>query len=162
MSLRQVAGCINSSGKTVLPFQYDGIKIAALRAVVYTRSGNQYKYGLIDLTNKLLIPLQYNDIDPLGSLRFAVENSSHKLALFTEEGKQLTDFNIDSISAYQKNYAIVYKGERQGLIDRDGQIKAEPVYREIKFTDDQIQVRLPASRHAGTKTTDDPSRLAAM
>jgi hypothetical protein len=142
-SLRIVAGCINSSGKVVVPLQYDGLKISALRAIVYTRSGNQYKYGLIDLTNKLIIPQQYNDIQPLGSLRFAVENTTRKLAIFTEEGRQLTDFTIDSISFYQKNFAIIYQGERQGLIDRDGHIKANPIYREIKIADNEIQARLP-------------------
>lgn len=143
MSLRQVAGCVNSTGKVVIPFQYDGLKISALRAIVYTRSGNQYKYGLIDLSNRILIPQQYQDIRPLGSLRFAVENASRKLAIFTEEGKQLTDFAIDSISGYQKNFAVIYQNDRQGLIDRDGHIKAEPSYREIKISEGDIQARLP-------------------
>jgi hypothetical protein len=143
MSLRQVAGCLNSSGKIVIPFQYDGLRISALRAIVYTRSGNQYKYGLIDLSNKLLIPQQYNDIQPLGSLRFAVENTNRKLAIFTEEGRQLTDFSIDSISAFQRNYAVIYQSDKQGLIDRDGHVKADPIYREIKITESDIQSRLP-------------------
>lgn len=143
MSLRQVAGCINSSGKVVVPFQYDGLKISALRAIVYTRSANQYKYGLIDLSNKLLIPQQYNDIRPLGSLRFAVENASRKLAIFTEEGKQLTEFSIDSISGFQKNFAVIYESDKQGLIDRDGHIKADPIYREIRINENEILARLP-------------------
>lgn len=142
MSLRQTAGCINSSGKVVIPFQYDGLKVSALRAIVYTRSENQYKYGLVDLTNKVLIPQQYTDIQPLGSLRFSVENAAHKFAVFTEEGKQLTDFTLDSISSFQRNYAVFYQNERQGLIDRDGHIKAEPIYREIKIAGDQINARL--------------------
>jgi hypothetical protein len=52
LSLRIVAGCLNTSGKEVIPFQYDGINLSISHAVVFTKVGNQYKYGLIDLDNK--------------------------------------------------------------------------------------------------------------
>ena len=80
------AGCLNTSGKEVLPFQYDGIKLYFLRAIVFTKIGNQFKYGLIDLENKILIPQQYKNIYSIGSLRYAVENFENKMALFTENG----------------------------------------------------------------------------
>ena len=136
LSLRVVAGCLNTSGKEVIPFQYDGINLSSLHAVVFTKVGNQYKYGLIDLENKTLIPQQYKSIHSIGSLRYAVENFENKMALFTESGKQVTNFSIDSISTFKKNYAIIYQGGRQGVVDRDGQIKADPTFREIRIDDD--------------------------
>ena len=136
MSLRVVAGCLNTSGKEVIPFQYDGIGLSSMHAVVFTKVGNQYKYGLIDLENKTLIPQQYKSIYSIGSLRYAVENFENKVALFTENGKQVTNFSIDSLSSFKKNYAIIYQNGRQGLIDRDGQIKADPTFREIRIDDD--------------------------
>lgn len=135
LSLRMVTGCINAAGKEVIPFDYDGLSFASLRAVVFTKIGNQFKYGLIDLQNKTLIPQQYQRIYPIGSLRFAVENFDNKLALFTDNGKAITPFTIDSLSAFRKGYAIVYQEGRQGLADRDGQIKLEPKYREISIPD---------------------------
>jgi WG containing repeat len=136
LSLRTVTGCLNTSGKEILPFQYDGIKLYSLRAVVFTKIGNQYKYGLVDLENKTLIPQQYKNIHSIGSLRYAVENFENRMALYSDNGKQITPFNIDSISSFKKNFAIIYQDSQQGLIDRDGEIKAFPTYREIRIDDD--------------------------
>jgi len=136
VSLRTVSGCLNTSGKEVVPFEYDGVKVYSLRAIVFTKIGNQFRYGLIDLENKTLIPQQYKRIKFMGSLRYAVENFENKTALFTENGKQVTSFSIDSISAFKKGHAIVYQNGQQGLMDREGQIKADPIFREIRIDDD--------------------------
>lgn len=135
-TVRIQAGCINTSGKEVIPFQYDGLRITSFRAIVYVKNGHQFRHGLIDLENKLLIPIQYQNIYPLGSLRYGVENFDHKTAIFSEDGKQITSFMIDSLSTYKKDYAVVYQNQRQGLIDRQGQLKLEPTYREIRINDD--------------------------
>jgi hypothetical protein len=135
-SLRNAQGCVSTDGKEVIPFQYDGIKLNSLRAIVYTKIGNVYKFGLIDLQNKTLIPQQFKDIHSIGSLRYAVENFENKSALFGDDGKQITTFNIDSISVFRKNYAIIHQNLQQGLIDREGQIKIEPTFREIQIHED--------------------------
>ncbi|MEO7989612.1 MAG: WG repeat-containing protein [Chryseolinea sp.] len=136
LSLRTVTGCVSLSGKEIIPFEYDGIKISSLRAIVFTKIGNQFKYGLIDLTNRTLIPQQYKNIQPLGSLRYAIENFDKKTALFTDNGKQITEFNIDSLSTFKQNTAIIYQNLQQGLIDREGSVQIEAIYREIKINDD--------------------------
>ncbi|WP_276367103.1 WG repeat-containing protein [Chryseolinea sp. H1M3-3] len=135
-SLQIVCGIITSSGKEVIPFLYHDIKVSSLRAIVFTRQGNQYKYGLVDLENRILIPQQFKNIRSIGSLRYAVENFENKWALYTEDGKQISSFTIDSISTFQKNYAVVYQGLYQGLIDREGVMKVEAKYREIKINND--------------------------
>lgn len=136
LSLRMVAGCINTAGKEVLPFLYDGIQLSNQRAIVYTFIGNQYRYGLVDLENKALIPQQYHAISAVGTLRYAVENFENKIALFSDAGKQMTGFSIDSISPYKKNYAIIYQASSQGLLDAQGNIRIQPLYREIRIDDD--------------------------
>ncbi|MBL7859395.1 MAG: WG repeat-containing protein [Cyclobacteriaceae bacterium] len=135
LSLRFAAGCINTSGKVMIPFQYDGLSISSLRAIVIVRSGNQFLHGLIDLSNTILIPIKYRSIYPLGSLRYAAENFEKKISIYTDTGKQITDFSIDSISAYKKNYAIIFQNHRQGIIDRDGNVKVESRFREIHIDD---------------------------
>lgn len=142
LSLRSVTGCVSLSGKEIIPFEYDGIKISSLRAIVFTKIGNQFKFGLIDLTNRTLVPQQYKSIRPLGSLRYAIENFDAKTALFTDNGKQITEFNIDSISTFKQNTAIIYQNLQQGLIDREGSVQIEAIYREIKINDDgKVYVR---------------------
>lgn len=132
-TLRVVSGMINASGKEIIPFQYDDIKLTSLRAIVFTKIGNQYKYGLLDFENKVLIPQQFKNIISVGSLRYAAEDFNCKWALFTENGKQITNFSYDRIFPFQRNYAIIHLAKKQGLIDRDGLVKIEPEFGEIKL-----------------------------
>src|SRR3970282_1958750 len=81
-SSRYLAGCLDTSGQEVIPFQYDGLTINSLMGIVYVRSGDQYKYGLIDLHNRPVIPIEYRQIHFLGSQRYAVENHTGQFALF--------------------------------------------------------------------------------
>ncbi len=129
-------GCLDLTGKIKVPFKYDGIKIQSLRAVVFIKKGTRFEHGLIDLQDHELIPLKFKNITPIGSLRYAVESFENKTALFTEEGKKLTNFLIDSISAFSKGKAVIYQDLKQGLIDREGEIKIQSFYREIKIAED--------------------------
>ncbi len=130
------SGCLNLKGEIKIPFQYDGISIHGLRAIVFNLYLGHYSYGLIDLQNTVLIPLKYQKINPLGTLRFAVENEKGKIALFDTDGKAKTEFKIDSISVFQNEHAILYQNLSQGLIDRDGVIVTEPVFQQIKIMDE--------------------------
>ncbi len=137
-------GCLNLKGEIKIPFQYDGISIHGLRAVVFNLIKAQYVYGLVDLQNHLIIPLQYKNIYPLGTLRFAVENRNGKIGLVGEDGRAIIDFKIDSISQFYKSRAIIYQNLKQGLIDRDGKILVEPNYLAIKIVDeDKVALLMP-------------------
>ncbi len=136
-------GCINTEGKTIIPFTYAGIKVHALRIVAFVREGNLFKHGLITLDNKALIPFQYKNIYPVGSLRYAVEDFNGKLAIYSDTGKQITGFSIDSLSEFKNNLAIIYENGKQGLINREGQLKSEAKFREIQITPEGIRARMP-------------------
>ncbi len=136
-------GLINTEGKTIIPFTYAGVKVHSLRIVAFLREGNQFKHGLINLENKILIPFQYKNIYPIGSLRYAVEDFSGKIALYSEGGKQISGFTIDSLSSFKNNVAIIYENGKQGLINREGQLKSEAKYREIQITTEGIRARMP-------------------
>jgi hypothetical protein len=147
LTLRISAGIINYTGKTVIPFFYSGIKLHSMRAIIYTVNDNRMKYGLIDLSNKILIPQLYKNIYPIGSLRYAVQNFDNKTALFSETGRAMTRFVIDSISSFQNGHAIIYQDGKQGLINREGKVIYEPIYREIKEDGDTYFGRLPDEWH---------------
>lgn len=142
-SFRISTGCISTEGKIVIPFNYIGVKVHSLRAVAFIREGNLFKHGLIDLENKVLIPFQYRNIYPIGSLRYAVENFNGKTAVFSESGKQITGFSIDSLSQFTNNLAIIYEAGKQGLISREGELRSEAKYREIQFDQKTVRVRMP-------------------
>jgi hypothetical protein len=142
-SFKISTGCISTEGKVIIPFTYTGVTVHSLRAVAFIREGNFFKHGLIDLENKILIPFQYRNIYPIGSLRYAVENFDGKTALYSDGGKQITGFTIDSISHFKNNVAIIYEAGRQGLITREGELKSEAKYREIRVEQSSILARLP-------------------
>jgi hypothetical protein len=141
---RPAVGCISTSGKQVIPFMYDGISVSALRAIVFTQIGNQFRYGLVDLENKTLIPQLYQEVRSLGTLRFAVRNFEGKIAVFSDVGQRMTGFDIDSLSDFQRDLAVIYQGKFQGLINRAGMIVVEPKFRDILVAaDGEISVREP-------------------
>src|SRR5260221_1395834 len=102
-------GCIDLTGKLTIPFQYDGITVSGLRAIVFLKNGPTFEFGLIDLNDKGFIPLRYHQIHSIGTLRYGVENSNRKTALFSEEGIQLTDFLINSISTFHHGMAASHQ-----------------------------------------------------
>lgn len=102
-------GCIDLKGDLAVPLAYDAITIYDLRAVVMQKAGTQYSYGLIDLDNRVILPLKYQRIKPLGSLRFAVQDFSGKTALCSEEGNWSIGFDIDSLSTFRNDLAIFIK-----------------------------------------------------
>ncbi|MBI3483364.1 MAG: WG repeat-containing protein [Bacteroidetes bacterium] len=137
-------GSLNLRGETKIPFEYDGIQVQGLRSIVFNLTKSGFRYGIVDNTNRSILPVIYNYIRPLGSLRYAIENDEGKIALFSEEGKPVTDFIIDSVSMFYKGYAIVYRDHLQGLIDRDGSTKLEPMFRSIKIAEDgKVLTQLP-------------------
>lgn len=143
-SFRIKTGCIDISGKTIIPFEYDGIELNGLRAIVYNRNQNKIQFGVINLKNEILIPIQYQGIIPVGNLRFAVENPEGKKALFTDQGKRITDFSIDKITPFKKDFAILFEGSKQGLIDRNGSIRMATANQEIRIEEDgSVSVRKP-------------------
>ncbi len=121
---------------------YDAIDLHGLRAIVMVKNGTRYEYGLIDLNDRSVIPVRYKKITPIGTVRYAVQNFSDKTALCNEEGKWVMDFVIDNISEFHHELAIIHQGWKQGVIDRNGEIRVQPQYRAIHIiAPDQLTVR---------------------
>ncbi|MBN8577777.1 MAG: WG repeat-containing protein [Cytophagales bacterium] len=134
------SACFNLRGEVQIPFIYDEIQLHGLRAIVINLYNGRYYYGLTDLRNKILIPVNYTRIYPLGTLRFAVQNEAGKIALFAEDGSAIGKFEIDSIGSFHNSKAIFYKNLNQGLIDRDGKVILEATYQAINHYEDATQV----------------------
>ena len=135
-NISQKTGSLTLSGAVTIPFQYDAVKIYGLRAVVMNKVGTEYQFGLTDLNNKNLIPVKFSNIYPVSSIRFAVRNKQSKLALFSDAGKQTTDFFIDSISPFHRSFAVIHSNGLKGIINRDGIVVSEPLFSDIKLSGD--------------------------
>ncbi len=141
-------GCLNLRGEIKIPFLYDGIEVNGLRAIVFNLVGSRYDFGLIDLENRVLIPLIHKRIFSLGTLRYAAENRDGKIALFSEDGKQVTDPTIDSLSGFDRGFFIVYKNGLRGLMNREGELKEPIQYSDIVIlADGKVKLKLPGEWH---------------
>ncbi|MCU0419004.1 MAG: WG repeat-containing protein [Cyclobacteriaceae bacterium] len=129
---RAMFGCLTLKGEVKIPFVYDHICVEGLRAVVVQRQGTRFRSGLVDFDHRTIIPVQYNAIRPLGTLRYAVENDQGKMAVFTEEGKPISGFAIDSIAPFVHDRAVYHIGLRQGLMDRAGTFLTPAIYARIQ------------------------------
>lgn len=145
-TLRITRGCLSPAGKTVIPFTYAGLSVHGLRVITYSiNAQNQLRYGITDLRHRTILPAVYTYIYPLGNLRFAVQNHNGKTALFSENGQALTDFVIDSISAFQSGRAVFYQNGFQGLIAWNGTIIKPAIYRNITWDGQEWIGQLPAT-----------------
>ena len=133
-SHRHLLGVVTIEGKEVLPFMYASVELTDLRAIVSGRQGRKYVYGVVDFDNKTVIPSQYKDISSLGSLRFAVKNDEGKTAIFNDKGKQVSGFELDSISNFRHGYAITYDNHLRGLINIDGMVLQPVAFKDFKIS----------------------------
>lgn len=140
VSQNDFLGVITNQGKTIIPFKYNAIKVADLRAVVGVKYGRQYKFGVVDMADKSIIPIEYKEIVSLGHLRFAVKNFDNKTAIFSDNGKPVVDFVLDSISSYQNGNAIIYANHKLGVVNNNGQIVEEPQFQDVRL-EDELQVK---------------------
>ena len=53
---------------------------------------------------------------------FFLENNESKLALFNEDGEQLTDFIFTEYRSFVNHTAVVWQGDQVGLIDENGKM----------------------------------------
>ncbi len=128
-------GCLNLEGQLIIPFLYDDIVPHDNRAIVMQKKGSRYLYGLVDFDHRFLLPVDYKRISPLGTLRYAVQNTDGKTALFSDGGTWLTPFDIDSLSSFHRDQAVLYQNGYQGLIDRSGNVVLKPIFRELMRPD---------------------------
>ncbi len=136
VTARYTAGCIDQEGAFVIPMVYTDLRVEGLRVIACQKSATGFSYGVLSLKNEILIPIEYKSIKSLGTLRFAVENVDGKIALFTENGKALTDFSIDAIHPFYKEVSIFEQNGLLGLLNREGNLLTEARYRTITIEND--------------------------
>lgn len=126
-------GFVNRSGRIVIPLEYDGKSRVSYfyepGLAILLKNG---KYGVIGSENDIIIPFEYNKIEWSDLKEFFLVTKEKELAIFSLEGKKLSDFKeyevVSNYSYYAsnpdcKNLPILVKsgGEKKILneINRD-------------------------------------------
>lgn len=127
---------INSKGNPVIPFidyqissYSDGIAVIS----------KDYIYGLMGAGEKIILPVKYSRLDPVGkSLFIAAEPGREgsffagKCFLYNSKGALVLKDGYDNIYPAANGFIKIQSGEKWGYIYQDGRIIVPPVYDDIK------------------------------
>ena len=95
------------------------------------------KFGLIDTTNKIIIPFKYDDAFPLGNKLIIAKNKG-KYGIINKSNKKILDFSFDKIFPIEEGNGEAYlktkKGRKYGCIDSQAKVIAEAIYDQINLS----------------------------
>ncbi len=95
------------------------------------------KFGLIDTTNKIIIPFKYDDAFPLGN-KLIIAKKKGKYGIINKSNKTILDFSYDKISPIEEGNGEAYlktkKGTKYGCINSQAKIIADAIYDQIDLS----------------------------
>lgn len=89
---------------------------------VYSKKNGQYKYGFINYSGELVVPIEYEDIKNF-SEGLAGVKLGNKWGYIDEKGSVKVGFNFDEVENFQNGLALVKVGEDYFYIDQSGDKK---------------------------------------
>jgi len=115
-------GCINTSGKIVVPFLYDNLHLSSGPLILVSKNN---KYGYINETGESVIPRIYADAEDFSSGLAAVK-SNEKWGYINSSGKVVISFKYSQAKNFNYGLAPVEFNGQWGYLDKSG-------YAEIPF-----------------------------
>lgn len=125
-------GVLDKTGKTIIPFDYDGLYLSSYGGYtsVYKTTEGKTVWGIVNMQNKVLIPIAYDQLQ-IDSNLIAIKQNG-KWGLKNIAGKDLAPIEFDLLIPYAQNQVIqAQKGTQYGFIDANGKWlfeKAKTVY----------------------------------
>lgn len=132
-------GIVDSTGKVMVPFKYDGIDYLDFRGKYYAnnqadtyKSVNRFsvrigdKYGVIDEGGNIIIPCQYDDTQVFNNGMIALEQNNEN-SLADHNGRIITKDKYDDITQVGDFFAFE-KNNKYGFLNEKGEEVIRPVY----------------------------------
>lgn len=131
-----VAGLIDSTGREVVPCQYDAVGLPSSGRIMVMKGG---LIGFADLEGEMVIPLEYRDASPFVQGRAAVGvlvDSAYLLYTFIDTlGRELFAPQFQSAQPFLGGYAAVRRYDRWGIIDTLGREVIPCIYEHLSTPD---------------------------
>jgi len=111
-------GCIDKTGKVVIPMEYDAIGVFSDGLIPVKKGG---KDGFVDKTGKVVIPMEYDIVAPFTDGLAAVKKSD-KFGYIDKSGKIVVPLEYDAIGVFGDGLLNVKKGDKDGFVDNTGKV----------------------------------------
>src|SRR4051812_6367475 len=138
-------GFEDASGKVVVapqfgtaePFTLDGM------AKVGNKEGTTWKYGMVDATGKLAVPIVYDKLGRRFSDNLLLVSQNGKWGFVNKSGQTIVPLTYEDAQSFTEERAAVKVNGKWGFIDPNGNVKIPPAYDEAgPFAGRLSEVRL--------------------
>ena len=123
-------GVIDSTGKTIIPFEYDGINVKGGNYHVEKKSLN----GVFNSDGSVLIPVEYDSISIKGDQYEVVKNE--KNGILAAAGTVIIPAEYDKISVLEDGRYDVIKDGKAGILAADASVIIPAEYDKISVLED--------------------------
>lgn len=124
---------INKNGKDIVSNEYQSIRYDTQNSVFVVEKSK--KYGIATLEGKLIVPVQYKEIDITGIYIYAENDQG--TTVYTSSGTEANiDTNIAILNTESDKYRIRINnkdGTKYGVIDKYGKVVIEEKYNYIEY-----------------------------
>jgi hypothetical protein len=134
-AVSEKTGSIDINGKTIINFEYESLKAESNYITALLKVNNKYRYGILNQSGHFIIRPDWAYIKRISNSIWLTENETGDNFLFNNTGSKILTHDIDSIGEFKDTFAIIYAGADRGLIHQNGQLIAEPIFKEIKFNE---------------------------
>lgn len=154
-------GVIDSTGKTIVPFEYDGINVkggnyhvekkplngvikpdgSVLIPVEYdsiTIKGDQYevvkngKQGILASAGTVVIPAEYDKISVLEDGRYEVAKDGN-IGILASDGSSIVSVSYSTIEELDDGRYLVSSNRNFGIVDDKGTVIIQPAYDSVTY-----------------------------
>jgi hypothetical protein len=134
------AGVIDSAGRTVLPFEYEGFGLSFLhQGKFHIWAQKTGKWGVVDIDNKVVTPFERPKViqrfDMTRGPHFSLKDSTDQyFGLLSLEGKMAIPFRYKWLGDHNGRVVIfVNEGMKCGLVDDQGREVLPGIYTDIQL-----------------------------
>lgn len=124
---------ITKNGKNILENEYQSISFDKTNNLFVIEKSK--KYGIADLNGRIVVPVEYTQIDITGIYLYA--QNEQGITVYNSEGSQVSiDTNIAILNTDNEKYRIRInseKGTKYGVIGKDGRQIIEEKYNYIEY-----------------------------
>lgn len=151
---------VTKNGKELIKNEYQSIRYDGENNVMVVEKSK--KYGIVNLEGKLIVPVEYNQIDITGIYIYAQNDQG--TTIYNSNGTQVNiDTNVAILNTTNKKYRIRIKTKdnvtKYGVIDDEGMQIIEEKYNYLEYLYDNYFIVSNEKSKLGIIDDDDKPKL---